>query len=382
LWLLEQGTIHLNHGAFGATPRVVLAAQDRVRVRAERQPSRFFLVEAPPAIRASAAGLAKFLGAKPLDVALVENATAGMGSILESLHIEAGDEIIATDHVYPAVGNALSFLCRRRRARLVIAPVPYPLLGPEVVTEAIEAALTPKTRVVVLDHVTSLTGLIFPVAQIAEICRDAGVSLLVDGAHAPGMLELDLPAIGADWYVGNCHKWLCSAKGCGFVWRNSDSPASEVHLHPSVISHNLDQDFPAEYDWVGTRDLSAWLSLPAALDFHEQLGGPELRAHNRALAREGADLLAAAWGLSPPAPASMFGSLTVVPMPGRATDFSVPAATAEATRIRDRHRIEVAVTGFAGRLWCRLSAQAYNHRDEYARLAAAIEPDLVGSAWP
>jgi len=381
-WLLEAGTAHLNHGAFGATPRPVLAAQDRVRVQAERQPLRFFTVEGPAGIRESAARLASFLGAGATDVALVENATSGVGSLLESVPLEAGDEIVATDHTYPAVRNALAFLARRRGVRLVSAPVPYPVDGPEAVVQAIAGALGPRTRLVLLDHVTSQTALVFPVAEVAALVRARGISLLVDGAHAPGMLELDLPATGADWYVGNCHKWLCSAKGTAFVWRNPESPLRDAPLHPSVISHHLDLPFPAEYDWVGTRDLSSWLSLPAALDFHAAMGGPDLRAHNQALAWEGAAILADAWGGAPPAPASMFGSLAVVPMPGSATDVSIPAANAESARIRERHGIEVAVTGFSGRLWCRVSAQAYNHREEYERLAAAIDPALVGTTAP
>ena len=154
----------------------------------------------------------------------------------------------------------------------------------------------------------------------------------------------------------------------------------DVAIHPSVISHDLDRPFPAEFDWVGTRDLSAWLSLPAALEFHAAMGGAELRSHNRDLARAGADLLLEAWGGESPAPAAMFGSLAVVPMPGSARDFSIAAGNAEAARIRDRHRIEVAITGFAGRLWCRVSAQAYNSLDDYRRLARAISPELVGSA--
>jgi len=379
---LEQGTVHLNHGAFGATPRPVLEAQDRVRVEAERQPPRFFLVDGPAAIRVAAARLAEVLGAEGADVALVENATSGVGSILESVPLDPGDEVLVTDHAYPAVRNALEFLARRRGVRLVTARVPYPLDGPDAVVEAVDAAWSPKTRLVVLDHITSQTALVFPVEPIAALCRSRGVPLLVDGAHAPGMLELDLPGTGADWYVGNCHKWLCAAKGTAFVWRNPASPHRDVPLHPAVISHNLDLPFPAEHDWVGTRDLSSWLSLPAALTFHERMGGPALRRRNRELAREGAEILADAWGVEPPAPASMFGSLTIVPMPGRADDVSIPAANAEAARIRDRHRIEVAVTGFAGRLWCRLSAQAYNHRAEYEQLAAAIEPDRVGTRRP
>jgi isopenicillin-N epimerase len=382
LWLLEEGTVHLNHGAFGATPRAVLAAQDRIRVQAERQPLRFFTVEGPAALRAAAGELAIFLGAEADDIGLVENATGGVGSVLASLPLSDGDEIVATDHTYPAVRNALAFLARRRGVRLVVAPVPYPITGPGAVVDAVRGAITPRTRLVVLDHITSQTGLIFPVEDVAAICRPQGIALLIDGAHAPGMLELDLPSTSADWYVGNCHKWLCCAKGTAFVWRNPDSSHRETAIHPPVISHNLDLPFPAEHDWVGTRDLSSWLALPAALAFHHKLGGAELRRDNRSLARAGASILADAWGGEPSAPWSMFGSLAVIPMPGAASEFSIAAANAESARIRDRHRIEVAVTGFAGRLWCRVSAQAYNEISDYERLAAALDPMRVGTTAP
>lgn len=375
LWLLEEGTIHLNHGAFGATPRAVLSAQDRVRVRAERQPPRFFVVEAVPAIRRAAGALAGLLGTEAEHVALVENATSGVGSILTSMPWSPGDEVVTTSHTYPAVRNALRHLARGRGVVPRVAEVPFPLSGPHEVLEAIAGSIGPRTRLVVCDHVTSQTAVVFPIEAVAALCRDRGTPLLVDGAHAPGMLELNLPAVGADWYVGNCHKWLCAAKGTAFVWRNPDSRFADRALHPATISHHLDEAFPAEHDWIGTRDVSSWHSLPAALAFHDRLGGAKLRADNIDLARRATALLADAWGCAAPVPEAMTGSLGILPHPVPDRDPGQDAVHAEMARIRDTFGIEVAVTGFAGRRWVRFSAQAYNEPSDYLALGRALRKD-------
>jgi isopenicillin-N epimerase len=230
---------------------------------------------------------------------------------------------------------------------------------------------------VVVDLVTSPTAALLPAAEIAALCRGAGVPLLVDAAHAPGMVPLDLPALGADWVTGNAHKWLFAPKGCAFLWAR---PEVQQGLHPTVISHGLDRGFTAEFDWTGTRDPSAWLSVGTGIDFWESLGGPALMARNRALADQAAALLADAWRSGIGAPASMRGAMAAVALPARLQPSiaDLPAAKAVHDRLIEAHRIEIPIMAFAGRLWARLSAQAYNEMDEYHRLAEAVDGMRAG----
>jgi isopenicillin-N epimerase len=364
-WLLDPAATFLNHGSYGATPRVVLAAQDRWRERMERRPTRFMNDELPAALRDAAGRLAAFVGAEARDLAFVENATAGCNAVLASLAFAEGDEILLTDHGYAAVRKAAQHIARRTGARIVEAPIGFPVQDATGIADAISSRLGPRTRLVILDHITSPTAVIFPVAELCAMCRAAGARVLVDGAHAPGMLALDVPAIGADWYVGNCHKWLMAPKGSGFLWA---SPPAQADLHPLVISHGYGQDCCAEFDWIGTRDPTAWLAVPDAIDFHERIGGEELRRRNAALAREAAAMLATAWGTERGTPDALTGSMAAVRLPVR-EPASAERAAALRIRLFEEHRIEAAVTAFAGALWARVSAQAYNEPADYERLA-------------
>jgi isopenicillin-N epimerase len=367
-WLLDPAVAFLNHGSFGATPREVLAEQERWRVRMERHPTHFMSEELPPALRAAAARLAAFVGSEAKDLVFVENATAGCNTVLRSLRLAPGDEILVTDHGYPAVRKAAEHAAARAGARVVEAAVPFPLDDPAKIVAAVAARLGPRTRLAVLDHVTSPTAIVFPVRELVAVCRAAGAPVLIDGAHAPGMLSLDVPSLGADWYTGNCHKWLMAPKGSGFLWA---APERQADTHPLVISHGFGQGFTAAFDWIGTRDPTAWLSVPAAIDFHERLGGARLRERNATLARAQATLLAQTWNTERGAPDALTGSMAAVRLPLRE-----PATAARAQELRKRlfadHRIEVPVTAFAGALWARISAHAYNRPADYARLAACF----------
>lgn len=368
LWLLDPATTFLNHGSYGACPRAVLAVQQDWRARMERQPVRFMQATLPAALREAKSVLAGFLGASADDLVFVENATSGVNAVLRSLELGAGDEVLTTSHVYGAVRNAIRHVCGGRGAALIEAPVPFPLPEAATAVAAIADRLGPRTRLVVIDAVTSPTATMLPVTEIAALCRAAGVRLLVDAAHAPGMIPLDLPTLGADWVTGNAHKWLFAPKGCAFLWASRES---QPGLHPVVISHGLGRGFAAEFDWVGTRDPSAWLSVPAAIDFWRALGGPELMAANRALADQAARLLAEAWGTPIGAPAALLGAMAAVALPG-----PLPADAVAAADVHDRlwaaHRIEVPIMWFADRLWARISAQAYNELADYRRLADAV----------
>jgi isopenicillin-N epimerase len=368
-WLLDPGVAFLNHGSFGATPRAVLAEQDRWRARMERHPTHFMSEELPPALRAAAARLAAFVGSEANDLVFVENATAGCNTVLNSLRLSPGDEILVTDHCYAAVRKAAEYAAARAGARVVEAAVPFPLDDPARIVAAVGDKLGPRTRLAIIDHVTSPTAINCPVRELTALCHAAGALVLVDGAHGPGMLSLDVPSIGADWYTGNCHKWLMAPKGSGFLWA---SPARQAETHPLVISHGFGQGFTAAFDWVGTRDPTAWLAVPAAIDFHQRLGGAALRERNAALAREQATLLARIWNTERGAPDPLIGSMAAVRLP-----LAGPASPERALDLRAKlfaqHRIEVPVTAFAGALWARISAHAYNRPSDYARLAACFD---------
>jgi isopenicillin-N epimerase len=366
-FLLEDGVAFLNHGSYGATPRAVLVAQDEWRTRMERQPVRFMGRELPAALRRAAGDLAGILGARSDDLVFVENATAGVNAVVRSVALGPGDDVLTTDHAYPAVRNALSFRCRDAGATLVEAQVPFPLSHDDQVVAAVEAALGSKTRLAVFDHVTSQTAVIFPVARLIERCRARNVPVLIDGAHAPGMIALDVAALGADWYVGNAHKWLFSAKGCGFLWAR---PEHQGNLHPLVISHGLDDGFIAEFDWVGTRDASAWLAVSDAIAFHRRMGGQAVMTHNRELAGRAADMLVAAWSTEIGAPPSMRGAMATVRIPGDGGNFDDAMSLHD--RLHDDYGIEVPISSWDGALWVRISAQIYNTVADYQRLADAV----------
>ena len=369
LFNLRADTIFLNHGSFGLAPRVVLAAQAALRAEMEAQPVRFLgRQRLQPRLRATVRQLAPFLGADGDDCALVDNATTGVNAVLRSLDLKPTDEILVTDHTYGAVRNAVRYVCARSGARMVEVQLPFPPDGADGIVNAITAALSGCTRIAVLDLVTSVSALVMPVARLAAACRAAGVQVLVDAAHAPGMLDLDVTALGADWVSGNVHKWLFAPKGCAFLWARKEVQAV---LHPTVISHGYDQGFTSEFDWTGTRDPTGWLSIPAALAFYRSMGDGALRLRNHGLAVSAAALLAQCWGTEVGAPEDMLGAMAVVRLPGQ-RPATPEAAHALNNALWERHRIEVPVMAIGPHLWLRISAQIYNELADYERLAEAV----------
>jgi isopenicillin-N epimerase len=371
-WGLAEQFLTVNHGSYGATPLVVLAAQDAWRRQMEAQPTRFMSRELPPALRAAAERLAAFLGGTGENLAFVENATVGCNAVLGSLTLGAGDEIVVLAHVYGAVRNAVQHVTGRAGARMVEAPVPFPLGDDDAVVAGVAAALTPRTRLAVLDHITSASALVLPIGRMIAACHAAGVPVLVDGAHGPGQVDIDLAALDADWYVGNCHKWLMAPKGCGFIYARADRQAG---LHPVTISHGYGKGFLAEFDWTGTSDPSAYLAIDAALDFHRRLGGPALRRRNAALAAEAAAMVAGLLGTETTGGNAMAGAMRLVRLP-----VAGPVDEARGQRLRDAlldAGTDAPLHVLAGAVWLRLSVQAYNTLDDYRRLAATVQRVLA-----
>jgi len=367
-FLLESGVAFLNHGSFGAAPRAVLEAAERWRQRMEANPDLFLREILPGALRDAAGRLAQFIQAKPDDVVFVDNATAGVNAVLRALEFGAGDEILATTHTYGAVRQAIRYVCDRTGARLVEANVSLPVVGESSLVAAFGACVTGRTRLVVLDHISSPTGLIFPVAELAALARARGAQVLIDGAHGPGQLELDVPALGADWYVGNCHKWLFAPRSCAFLWCREDS---KRELHPLAISHHYGEGFTAEFDWTGTRDFSAWLAVVDALRFFDRLGAARVRAYNHDLVVRAVSRIAEAWQTPLDAPAAMHGSMIALRLPPRLQAYEPPTrdtARHLQSAILAKHRVAVAIMALGDALWARISGQIYNTPEDYEKL--------------
>lgn len=375
LFSLESGGTFLNHGSHGAVPLGVQQMQHRLREDMEQHPDAFFRRIEPTggaAVRDVAARLAAFTGTSADRVALVENTTSGVQAVLNGLPFQHGDQILVTNHQYNAVRLAVEARCRQTGAQPVVVRIPLPT-DPAQVEERILAAAGPQVRFALLDHITSGTALVFPVQRIATELRRRGIPLFVDGAHAIGQVPLDLPAIGADWYVSNLHKWLYAPRGTAMLYASG----SAVPLTwPLTTSHFVDLGFPRSFDYVGTRDYSAWLTAPAALNFFRALGPERLWAHEAALLRHGSEQLAAI-GATPVGPIGMSAAMRafVLPQtrPGRAQDASAVMQT-----LWERERIEIRCVAHGGTLLLRFSAQAYVEADDLTRLAAALHHH----GWP
>jgi len=380
MWLLDPSVVFLNHGAFGACPRPVLEAQQRLREELERQPVRFLARELEARLDAARAALAAFVGADPADLVFVPNTTTGVSTVLRGLALAPGDELLVTDHAYAACRAAAEFVAARAGARVVVARLPFPLTSADEVVDAVLDAVTPRTRLALIDHVTSPTGLVLPVGRLVQALAARGVDALVDGAHAPGMVSLALGRLGAAYYVGNCHKWLCAPKGAAFVHVRRDRHAD---LHPLALSHGLAtprRDRPRlhlEFDWTGTHDPTPYLAVPEALRVLGAAlpgGWPALMARNRALALEARRLLAEALGVPPPCPEEMVGTLVAFPLPP-APAPPPPARDPLQVALLDRYGIEVPVLAWPaspGRL-LRVSVHLHTERAHLTRLVAALD---------
>ena len=367
---------YLNHGAFGAVPIGVQRAQQRIRDEIDANPIRFFAQGLLDRIIHTRRHLATFLGADPDNTALVANTTTGVAAVLQSVRLGAGEEVLLTDHAYGAVAMSVRRQCRRAGATARTVAVPLSASDAEVVAR-VRAALRPgRTRLLVVDHIASATAQVLPVAAIAAAAREHDIAVLVDGAHVPGMLPVHVDAIGADFWVGNLHKWAFAPRGTAVL---SVAPAWRRRMEPLVVSWEHETGFPLSLEFQGTLDYSPWLAAPAGLFTLRTLGVDAVCAHNAALAAYGQRVVGAALGVAPadqPDPGEP-AAMRILPLPaGLAT--TVTEAIALRQHIADKLATEVAVMAWGGRGWLRLSAQVYNRADDYDRLAERL-PALLAA---
>jgi isopenicillin-N epimerase len=378
LWCLDPNVAYLNHGSFGACPAAVLEAQTALRREMEREPVDFLVTDFPARLDAARETLSAFLGAEADDLVFVPNATAGVNAVLRSLTFATGDELLLTNHTYAACRKTVDFVAQQSGARVVVANLPFPCRGAEEIVAAVLGGVSPRTRLALLDHVTSPTALVLPIARLVSDLKMRGVETLVDGAHAPGMVPVGLSELGAAYYTGNAHKWLCAPKGAAFLHVRRDRQSG---LHPNVISHGYTTGFHAEFDWTGTFDPTPWLCIPHALRYIGSLlpgGWPQVMAANHALALQARAQLLPACGGEVPCPESMIGSMASIPLP-------TPAAGSPAGRL-DPRGLHTWFRERGVETWLyahpvpllRVSAQLYNDLDQFKHLAGLLEEALRG----
>jgi isopenicillin-N epimerase len=377
-WLLDPDCTYLNHGTVGAPPRRVLARQQALRDEMERQPSRFVLRElnlGSPApwrqtsrLRDALACIAPFLGARADDLAFVPNVTTGLNAVLRSVPLGPGDEVVMTDLGYGGVARTAQAIVAERGATLRVLDTPYPLRAGSQIVETIARGLTPHTKVAVVDHVTAQTALVVPVAEAVEACHRRGVPVLVDGAHAPGSIPLDIASIGADWYAANLHKWAHAPRSCGILWAKGDRQAD---LHYPVASWGYGLGFHREFDHVATSDPTSYLAAPEGVAMLKEWDVDAVLAYIHDLAWEAGRTLAAAWGTRLETPREMVGAMITVPLPESAGTTAEDAARLR-LRLLVEDGVEIATHAWHGRLWARVSTQVYNDAADIERLAGAV----------
>ena len=371
LFCLASNLTYLNHGGFGATPKSVLAEKKRILDEIERNPAEFLSYRVRPAWHQVGQEIAGRFALKPDSLAIVDNATDGIGAVLRHLPLKAGDEILTTSMNYGAVRMAAQCIAQKQGVKITTAEMCFPSPRPEQCVESVAEAITPSTKIAILDHITSATALVMPLKEMIVVCRNRGVSVLVDGAHAPGQIAIDIPGLEADWYVGNLHKWYFAPRGCGFLWA---APDRKDRLMPNVLSWDVGQPFPSNFAWTGTRDPSNWLALPAAFDFMDQFGEEAVRTHNHKLLRGAIAVLADMWRFQLTTPDVMTAAMALVPMPDGlpypATDKGRNLLEVD---LKTDHNI-VVNPAFAhdGRIWLRITAQIYNDIEDYQKLGDAV----------
>jgi len=372
-WLLDPTITYLNHGSYGATPIAVLARQQALRQQLETEPVQFLGMLLEPLLDESRQSLADFIGARAEDLVFVSNATTGVNTVLHSLALQPGDELLTTDQTYNACHNALEAIAQRTGVTVVVASIPLPLTSVAGAIAPILAAVTARTRLLLIDHITSPTALVLPIAPIIRALAEQGIDTLVDGAHAPGMVPLNLQELGAAYYTGNCHKWLCAPKGSGFLVVRADRQAT---IRPLVISHGANSPrtdrsrFQLEFDWTGTHDPTAYLCVGTAIAWMASVlpgGWPQVMAQNRQLAIAMQQRLGDRLPCPPTSTPDFVGAIAAIGLPA-----SFPDNLQQ--RLFQKYHIEIPVLPLRqGSLrFLRLSAQVYNTPTDYDQLLNAL----------
>jgi isopenicillin-N epimerase len=376
-FLIDPDVVFLNHGSFGACPRPVFETYQAWQRELERQPVEFLGRRVRHLLAQARHALGEYLGADADDLVYVSNVTTALNIVAHSLPLRPGDEILATDHEYGALERTWTFVAEHRQARLVVQQLPVGLDDPRDVVEAIWAGVTPRTRVLFLSHITSPTALILPIAALIERARAAGIWTVIDGAHAPGQVDIDLSSLDADFYGGNCHKWLNAPKGAGFLYVRKEL---QPLIEPRVISWGWRPREPGPSVFVdqlerqGTHDPAAYLSVPAAIAFQNERGWPLVREQCHELVRLARHQIADLTGIEPLVAddPQWFAQMAVLPLP---PGVDAPALK---SRLYDEYRIEIPAMQW-GRVPClRVSVQGYNTHSDIERLVAAVRALLPG----
>ncbi len=370
-FLIKSDLAFLNHGSFGAVPRVAFDEQNQWRERIEADPVDMIVRQGFPLLEAVKEKIGRWLGMAAADFGLVTNATEGINAVLRSLDFSPGDELLTTTHVYNAVRQAMKYVAGRAGATYREIELPLPVESSAAIEQTILNSITPATRLLVLDHITSPTALIFPVEKIVAHCKQMNVDVLIDGAHGPGMVPLDIGKLAPAYYAGNLHKWACAPRGSAFLWVRPDRQSA---IHPSIISHFLGQGFAREFAWQGTRELSSWLTIPRSIEFFAEIGWNRVMAHNHAMAVWVNQMLCDCWHVSPisPADGSLLGSMATVSLPPPLDHLEEKESQALQARLHDEFRIEVPIMLWSARAYVRPCCQIYNVASDYQRLADAI----------
>lgn len=405
-WGLDPDVVFLNHGSFGACPRVVLEKQRELRELMEREPIRFFVETAEGMLDQARACVARLVNGDAEGIAFVPNATAGVNTVVRSLKFQPGDELLTNTHEYNACNNVLRYAAEQYGAKVVMADVPFPVRSSREVADAVLGAVTSRTKLVMLSHITSPTGLVFPIGPIVEECSRCGIETLIDGAHAPGMVPIDLKALGATYYTGNFHKWLCAPKGAGFLWV---SESRRADIRPLIISHGANSTrmdrprYRVEFDYTGTFEITPYLCVPTAAEFLSSLfpgGLMGLMEHNRKQTLEARKIVCEAMGTlgvmhnHPPtaiAPESMIASLASVPIPDAPSGVIRPSPRGYHDALQDdlisRHGVQAPIVPWpmaqnrpagkqGGGRCVRVAMQAYNSLEQVKYLAACLREEL------
>lgn len=368
-FLLDPTVTFLNHGSFGACPREVFAAYQEWQLELERQPVLFLGRRIEGLLRDAIQPLAAYLNADPEDMAFVPNATAGVNLIARSLSLEAGDEILATEHEYGACSYAWEEVCKRTGAIYKQQNIPFPLTTAEMFVEALWQGVTPRTRVIYISHISSPTALIFPIEQVVQRARMEGLVTVIDGAHGPAQIPINLKALDADFYTGNCHKWMCAPKGAAFLYARKPY---QTAIQPAFISWGYhEENFGKRLEMQGTRDPAAPLAVPAALQYIEAHHWEAMQVECHALIKDVWHRMHEITGQAPIAGSEWFGQMVAVPLPPT-TDTSTLKE-----RLYDDHRIEIPVHRWQDIPLIRVAIQGYNTTDDVECLYAALSEILA-----